>query len=251
MTKWTGKPQGLRVVRKHLPPVPRDKRMKTSSQLTQNVRGASKTGAKRGLGPQKGPAWRAPQPQTSGLQACGGVILCGLRAPLCGFVTATPAKGTFPSRETSGSCHLSSREADSCEGSSGPGNASVASSSGSVLSADAVWFRLDQGLSWVVSFTHGPTGGSSLHRHKSGGAWDILAVVWSFTELFTGISGFAPWSQGSVAFGEYLVPPVLWTLSPKASGIPDSPGKSGLVSRGSKVLRFPLESRRVPIERTE
>ena len=33
MTKWTGKPQGLRVVRKHLPPVPRDKRMKTSSQL--------------------------------------------------------------------------------------------------------------------------------------------------------------------------------------------------------------------------
>ena len=26
-------PQGLRVVRKHLPPVPRDKRMKTSSQL--------------------------------------------------------------------------------------------------------------------------------------------------------------------------------------------------------------------------
>ena len=32
--------------------------------------------------------------------------------------------------------------------------------------------------------------------------------------------------------------------------LPDSPGKSGLVSRGSKVLLFPLESRRVPIERT-
>ena len=29
------------------------------------------------------------------------------------------------------------------------------------------------------------------------------------------------------------------------------PGKSGLVSRGSKVLLFPLESRRVPIERPE
>ena len=65
--------------------------------------------------------------------------------------------------------------------------------------------------------THGPTGGSSLHRHKSGGAWDILAVVWSFTAPFAGISGFALWSQGSVAFGEYLVPPVLWTLSPKAA----------------------------------
>ncbi|XP_024845010.1 uncharacterized protein LOC113887461 [Bos indicus x Bos taurus] len=33
MTKRTGKPQGSRVVRKHLPPVTRDKRMKTSSQL--------------------------------------------------------------------------------------------------------------------------------------------------------------------------------------------------------------------------
>ena len=33
MTKVTGKPQGSRVVMKHPPPVTRDKRMETSSQL--------------------------------------------------------------------------------------------------------------------------------------------------------------------------------------------------------------------------